>query len=140
MRLLLFPFLRLCILLFLLIFRLSNTFFVFSSTSISNAYFLSAFNIFFAFSIFLSIVSMSASISSRFIVSISLKGSIFPSTCTMFWSSKHLTTSHILSTSLICDRNWFPKSFSFACSFYKSCNVDEFYYCVCCFFWLIHFG
>ena len=41
-------------------------------------------------------------------VSISLTGSIFPSTWTMLESSKHLTTSHIASVSRICDKNLFP--------------------------------
>ena len=38
----------------------------------------------------------------------SLNGSTLPSTWTMFVSSKHLTTSTILSTSLMCDKNLFP--------------------------------
>ena len=58
--------------------------------------------------ILFSITSKSAIASSAFIVSISLTGSIFPSTCVIFESSKHLTTSTIASTSLICDKNLFP--------------------------------
>ena len=34
---------------------------------------------------------------------------MLPSTCTILGSSKHLTTSQIASTSLICDKNLFPK-------------------------------
>ena len=51
---------------------------------------------------------MSEKISSKFIVSISLTGSMLPSTCTTFVSSKHLTTWIILSTSLIWDKNLLP--------------------------------
>ena len=40
--------------------------------------------------------------------SISLIGSTFPSTWIIFGSSKQRTTSHIASTSRICERNWFP--------------------------------
>ena len=53
-------------------------------------------------------VSISASISSKDIVSISSIGSILPDTCTIFSSLKHLTTCAIASVSLICDRNLFP--------------------------------
>ena len=36
-------------------------------------------------------------------------GSTLPETWVIFESSKHLTTSHIASTSLICDKNLLPK-------------------------------
>ena len=52
--------------------------------------------------------SKSAIANSRFIVSISLIGSILPSTWIIFPSSKQRTTSTIASTSLICDKNLFP--------------------------------
>ena len=56
----------------------------------------------------LSRTSISEKISSRLIVSISLNGSIEPSTWTILLSSKHLTTWTIASTSLIFARNWLP--------------------------------
>ena len=86
----------------------SNVFIILSNKSISIWYFLSAFKFFLALSNLLFAVSISANINSKLIVSISLIGFTFPSTCTTFESSKHLTTSTIASVSLICDKNLFP--------------------------------
>ena len=61
------------------------------------------------FAILLSSISKSEKISSRFIVSISLTGSTEPSTCTTFESSKQRTTCTIASTSLMWERNLFPR-------------------------------
>ena len=55
------------------------------------------------------ITSRSAIANSRLTVSISLIGSIFPSTWIILPSSKHLTTSTIASTSRMCDKNLLPK-------------------------------
>ena len=43
------------------------------------------------------------------IISISLTGSTLPVTWVILGSRKHLTTSTIASTSLICDKNLLPK-------------------------------
>ena len=58
--------------------------------------------------ILLSIISKSDNISSTFIISTSLLGFTSPSTCMIFESSKHLTTSTIASVSLMCDKNLLP--------------------------------
>ena len=71
---------------------LSSVSFNCSKNSSSTKYFLSAFIIFFVFSIRLSNSSMSDSINSKFIVSMSRAGSMLPSTCTISSFSKHLTT------------------------------------------------
>ena len=46
--------------------------------------------------------------SSVSITSLSEIGSIILLTCVISLSSKHLKTCNIASTSLICDKNWFP--------------------------------
>ena len=69
---------------------------------------LSPFKFFCVLVILLSRISKSESISSIFIVSISEIGSILPSTCTMFSSSKHLTTCTIAATSLMWLKNLLP--------------------------------
>lgn len=56
-------------------------------------------------------------ISSRLIVSMSLNGSIEPSTWMMLLFSKHLTTWTIASVSLICERNWLPSPSPFEAPF-----------------------
>ena len=70
-----------------------------------------------ALSILLFIISKSDIASSRFTVSISRIGSISPSTCIILPSSKHLTTSTIASTSLICDKNLLPNPSPFEAPF-----------------------
>ena len=55
-----------------------------------------------------STVSRSLSCNSVSIISLSLTGSIVPSTCVMFSSSKHLSTCIMASVSLILPRNLLP--------------------------------
>ena len=69
------------------------------------------------FAILLSRISRSEKISSRLIVSISLSGSILPSTCTILLFSKQRTTCTIASTSRIFARNWFPSPSPFDAPF-----------------------
>ena len=61
------------------------------------------------FAILLSRISISEKISSRLMVSISLAGSIDPSTWIILVSSKQRTTCTIASTSRMFARNWFPR-------------------------------
>ena len=74
---------------------------IFSKRSTSSLKLLFPFKDFLAFSNLFSTNSRSDNISSKFIVSTSLKGLTSPSTWTIFSSSKHLITSTIASTSLI---------------------------------------
>ena len=56
-----------------------------------------------------SVVSKSDSASSVFMTSISSSGSTLPATCTIFSSSKHLTTCPIASVSRMLAKNLLPK-------------------------------
>ena len=71
------------------------------------------------FNILLVTISKSARINSVLIISTSLIGSVAPSTWVIPASSKHLTTSTIASTSLIWDKNLFPKPSPFEAPFTK---------------------
>ena len=74
---------------------------IFSKRSTSSLKLLFPFSDFLAFSNLFSTSSRSDNISSKLIVSTSLRGLTSPSTWTIFSSSKHLITSTIASTSLI---------------------------------------
>ena len=91
------------------------TFNIASSCNASLSFVVCAF--FSIFDILFCTISKSARVNSIFIISISLIGSAFPSTCIMLLSLKHLTTSHIASTSLICDKNLFPNPSPFDAPF-----------------------
>ncbi len=79
------------------------------SAILSSSLFPVVFAFFTMFGRFLSMISRSAKINSVLMISTSLIGSTPHSTCTTSLSLKYLSTCTIASTSLICERNLFPK-------------------------------